>query len=87
MPTTTTIAVPFDAEKLSALRQYAAKKNVSVEDELAEFAAKLYDKLVPSAVREYIGNKPQTVQSSRPSRAANTRNREPTGGSNENSDA
>jgi hypothetical protein len=60
MQTMTTITVPFDAEKLSALRQFAERKGVAIEGELAECADKLYVKLVPTAVREYIENKPPT---------------------------
>jgi hypothetical protein len=49
-----TIAVEFDADKLKALRFYAAKKGVDVEADLLDSLQKSYEKLVPTATREYI---------------------------------
>jgi hypothetical protein len=49
-----TITVDFDADKLKALRFYAAKKGVDVEADLLESLQKFYEKLVPAATREYI---------------------------------
>ena len=51
---TTNITVAIDSEKLSALRQYAAKRDTDIEAELRDAAEKLYERLVPTAVREYI---------------------------------
>jgi len=70
---TTNLTIAYDAEKLAALRQYAAKKNVSVESELAATIEKLYEKTVPTPVREYIENKlalEVPTRSSRPRPAA-----------------
>jgi len=67
------LIIPFDAEKLSALRMYATKKEVSVEAELAESVDRLYEKLVPTAVREYIENRPDTSPPARPPRPARSR--------------
>jgi hypothetical protein len=63
-----TIEVTFDSEKLSALRQYATKKDLSVEVELADAAEKLYEKLVPSAIRDYLANKLPSAAPARTSR-------------------
>jgi hypothetical protein len=49
-----TITVDFDADKLKALRFYAAKKGVDVEAELLDSLQKSYEKLVPASTREYI---------------------------------
>jgi hypothetical protein len=65
--------VTYDSEKLAAMRQYAAKRDVSVEDELAETIGKLYEKLVPAPVREYIENKPEGTSPSRPARPSRAR--------------
>ena len=48
------ISVSFDDEKLRALNKYLKKKELTAEDELAAALLHLYEKHVPSAVREYI---------------------------------
>ena len=67
------VVVPFDAEKLSALRQYAAKKEMSIEAELSDAIDRLYEKSVPAAVREYIENRPEPETSSRTTKAPRSR--------------
>jgi len=67
------LIVPVDAEKLSALRMYAAKKAVSLEAELTDAVGRLYEKLVPAAVREYIENRPDISPPVRPPRPARSR--------------
>ena len=56
------IHVPFDEEKLSAVRLYMAQKELSFEDEMVKAAEALYGKYVPANVREFIelnaGSKP-----------------------------
>ena len=69
---TAQLTVSIDAEKLSALRHYAAKKEVSIEAELTDAVDRLYEKLVPAAVREYIENRsndPAPARSARPVRS------------------
>ena len=61
------IQITFEEEKLRALRRYIAKRNSTLEAELQKAAQRLYEKVVPVAVREYIsdctqddpGRKPQ----------------------------
>ena len=48
------IQVKFETSKYLALKRYAAKKEVSLEQELEETLNRLYRKLVPQDVREYI---------------------------------
>jgi hypothetical protein len=76
-----TITVDFDADKLKALRFYAAKKGVDVEAELLESLQKSYEKLVPAATREYIeaevepelqAAKSRPARNSRPATAEST---------------
>ena len=55
---TTNLIVAVESEKLTALQQYAAKKNVNISAELTFAVDRLYEKLVPAAVREYLDTKP-----------------------------
>lgn len=48
------ISVQMESEKLRATRKYMEKKDASLEQELADALQKLYEKYVPSPVREYI---------------------------------
>ncbi len=48
------VTIKYDEEKLNAIKQYMAKKDAELEDELNEVLGKLYEKYVPQAVREYI---------------------------------
>lgn len=52
-----TISVSLEAEKLRAIKKYMEKKEINVQDELAEQLQKLYEKHVPVNVREYIDEK------------------------------
>ena len=49
-----TISISMDAEKLRATKKYMEKKELSIEQELAEALKKLYEKHVPATVRDYI---------------------------------
>ena len=49
-----TISISMDAEKLRATKKYMKKKELSIEQELADAFRKLYEKHVPATVREYI---------------------------------
>ena len=48
------VTVSVDAEKLTALEMYLGQKNLNLSDELEKFAEQLYQKYVPSNVREFI---------------------------------
>lgn len=50
----TTLTLSYDEEKLNALKIYIGQKNTQVEDELFSALDVLYQKHVPSGVREYI---------------------------------
>jgi hypothetical protein len=52
-----TISVSLEAEKLRAIKKYMEKKEIDVQEELAEQLQKLYEKYVPVNVREYIDEK------------------------------
>ena len=51
-----TIQITFEEEKLRALRRYIAKRDSTLEAELQKAAQRLYEKVVPDAVQEYISD-------------------------------
>ena len=48
------VTVSIEAEKLSALEMYLGQKNMKLPKELEKFSEQLYQKYVPSNVREFI---------------------------------
>ncbi len=48
------VTVSVDAEKLAALEMYLGQKNLKLSEELEKFSEQLYQKYVPSNVREFI---------------------------------
>ena len=58
------VTVSVDSEKLSALEMYLGQKNRKRSEELEKFAEQLYQKYVPSNVREFI----ELTASKKPSR-------------------
>lgn len=48
------VSISFDADKLNATKRYMKKKNTDLEEELTAQLMHLYEKHVPSSVREYI---------------------------------
>ena len=68
------ITVRFEQERLRALEFYIAKKDSTLEAEIDDFMAKLYEKHVPAQTREYIESMencdehPPRQQRRRPSR-------------------
>ena len=48
------VVVSVEAEKLAALEMYLGQKNMKLPEELEKFSEQLYQKYVPSNVREFI---------------------------------
>ena len=48
------ITIPYDEEKLAALRLYLEQKGQSVEQEMVSAVDALYAKAVPGNVREFL---------------------------------
>lgn len=48
------ITVSINSEKLSALEMYLEQKNMKLSVELEKYSEQLYQKYVPSNVREFI---------------------------------
>ena len=55
------ITVEFNAEKTAALKMYLAGKGMQVETELVKTLENLYDKHVPTQVRDFILMKEKTA--------------------------
>lgn len=62
----TTITLSYDEEKLNALKLYLEQKNAQVEDELTSALDTLYQKNVPSGVREFIDMRSGTAPAPAP---------------------
>ena len=60
------IQVKFETSKYQALKRYAVKKEVSLEQELEETLNRLYRKLVPPDVREYIEESDEIEKTGKP---------------------
>lgn len=54
------LQVSFDADKLNALWFYMTKKEMNVEDELQAHLDRLYEKTVPTQVREYVESRSES---------------------------
>ena len=61
-----TLTLSYDEEKLNALKIYIGQKNTQVEDELVSAIDVLYQKHVPSGVREYIDMRSGSAPASTP---------------------
>ena len=53
-PVKKSVAVIVEAEKLAAMEMYLGQKNMKLSEELEKFSEQLYQKYVPSNVREFI---------------------------------
>ena len=51
---TDTVSISMDTEKLRAIKRYMGKKEADLEQEMVIQLQRLYEKYVPSNVREYI---------------------------------
>lgn len=62
------IQITFEEEKLRALRRYIGKRDSTLEAELQKAAQRLYEKVVPAAVQEYISDCAQEGPERRPTK-------------------
>ena len=56
----TTINLSYDEEKLNALKLYLKQKNMNLDDELIKSLDTLFNKTVPSGVRDFISMKSES---------------------------
>jgi hypothetical protein len=50
----TTISISYDEEKLNALRLFLEQKGLALDAELEGFISKLFKRVVPQNVQEYL---------------------------------
>lgn len=70
------VTVSVEAERLAALEMYLGQKNLKLSEELEKFSEQLYQKYVPSNVREFIEltaakKPPRKVKNSAPAESEN----------------
>lgn len=53
----TKLIISYNAEKMSAIEDYAVKKGVDLMAEIDETIGRVYEKCVPAPVREFIDSK------------------------------
>jgi len=61
----TKISINFDSEKLSAIRTFNPPDASGIEEQLQEQFEKLYIKIVPATVRQFIESKVAEVEQSK----------------------
>ena len=64
------IMVGYEEEKLLALRMYAEQRGVSIEEELAQAAEAMYQKIVPANVRAFVDMKVESQKPKKKERGA-----------------
>ena len=64
--TKTKITVEFNSEKTAALKMYLSGKGMEIESELVKTLETLYDKHVPTQVRDFILMKENTAPKKEP---------------------
>ena len=64
------IMVGYEEEKLLALRMYAEQRGASVEEELAQAAEAMYQKIVPANVRAFVDMKVESQKPKKKERGA-----------------
>ena len=64
------IMVGYEEEKLLALRMYAEQRGVSVEEELAQAAEAMYQKIVAANVRAFVDVKVESQKPKKKERGA-----------------
>ena len=78
---TTELKLPFATEKLDALRFFMEKKEQTIEQELKDYLDKIYERVVPVHVREYVESRidrePVREQASDAEQTSATRERTP----------
>jgi hypothetical protein len=50
----TTITITYDEEKIAALRLFLEQKGLTLDAELESFVSKLFKRIVPQNVQEYL---------------------------------
>ena len=62
----TNISIMYDDEKLNAIRLYMSQRDLDFKEELEKSVDSLYEKYVPTNVREFIDMKGSQVKPPKP---------------------
>jgi len=57
----TKIILLYDSERLAAIRQFSENENTSMEEILQEQIERIYVKVVPNPVRQYIEGRTKNI--------------------------
>lgn len=77
------VTVQYDEEKLNTVKIFLEKKNLNISDEIIKFMDGLYNKNVPSQVREFLELKRSTEKETLPKQNAKPKTRSDANGNNQ----
>lgn len=77
------VTVQYDEEKLNTVKIFLEKKGLSLSDEIVKFIDGLYNKNVPSQVREFLELKRSSQKESVPKQNAKPKARSDVNGNNQ----
>ena len=77
------VTVQYDEEKLNTVKIFLEKKGLNISDEIVKFIDGLYNKNVPSQVREFLKLKRSSQNESVPKTNTKPKARSDTNGNNQ----
>lgn len=77
------VTVQYDEEKLNTVKIFLEKKGLNISDEIVKFIDGLYNKNVPSQVREFLELKRSSQNESAPKQNAKPKTRSDANGNNQ----
>lgn len=76
------VTVQYDEEKLNTVKIFLEKKGLNISDEIVKFIDGLYNKNVPSQVREFLELKRSSQKESAPNQTTKPKARSDINGNN-----
>ena len=77
------VTVQYDEEKLNTVKIFLEKKGLTLSEEIVKFLDGLYNKNVPSQVREFLELKQSLLKESVPKQNAKPKTRSDVNGNNQ----
>lgn len=77
------VTVQYDEEKLETVKIFLEKKGLTLSDEIVKFIDGLYNKNVPTQVREFLELKRSSQKESAPKQNAKPKTRSDANGNNQ----
>ena len=77
------VTVQYDEEKLETIKICLGKKGIDIGDEIVKYIDSLYNKNVPSQVREFLELKRSSQKESAPKQNAKPKTRSDVNGNNQ----